>query len=128
MSLGNPPIIERMYREVVLPLSSSWVNWFNSLVKEVGTYRLSTVVISTVLTFTTDKIQTVVCNKATPMTITLPATIGSYKIIEIKNIGAGTATVSNAGSDTIDGGGSQSVLQWECLVLQDYAVGSWIIK
>ena len=70
--------------------------------------------------------QTVICNKATGFTVTLPTAVVG-QVFNIKNIGAGTVTVDGAGSDTIDGELTQSVAQWNCLVLQCNVANTWAI-
>lgn len=69
---------------------------------------------------------TVICNKATAFTVTLPTAVAG-QIYTIKNIGAGTVTVDGAGADTIDGETTQDVIQWESLKIQCYAANSWAI-
>lgn len=69
----------------------------------------------------------IVCNKATAMTITLPAATGSGKVYWIKSIGAGAVTVDPNASETIDGELTQTVKQWECICIHDYAAGAWAI-
>jgi len=69
---------------------------------------------------------TVVCNKTTAFTVTLPtATVG--QIFKIKNINTGIVTVEGASSDTIDGELNQTVLQWDCLNVQCSAANTWLI-
>jgi hypothetical protein len=74
---------------------------------------------------------TIVCNKATAFTVTLPATdatiIGRCAFV-IKNIGVGVVTlVGSPGTDTIDGEVSQTCSQWESITLQCSADHTWII-
>jgi hypothetical protein len=88
-----------------------------------GQIRKITTVDDTYTILATD--YTVVCNKATDFTVTLPtATVG--QVFNIKNINTGVVTVSLAG-DTIDGEASQTIDQWECLVVQCSAANTWII-
>jgi hypothetical protein len=68
--------------------------------------------------------ETVICNKATNFTVTLPTAVVGQKFA-IKNIGAGTVTVDGAGSDTIDGDLTQSVNQWESMQIQCYSINTW---
>lgn len=70
--------------------------------------------------------ETIICNKLTDFTVTLPTAIVG-QIFSIKNIGVGLVTVDGAGSDTIDGALTQDVYQWACLKLQCNAVNTWII-
>jgi hypothetical protein len=67
--------------------------------------------------------ETIVCNKATAFTCTLPTGVVG-QVFSIKNIGAGLVTVSLAG-DTIDGETSQTVDQWSCMKVQCYAANAW---
>jgi len=70
--------------------------------------------------------EVIVCNKTTAMTITLPVASGSGQTYEIKNINTGVVTVSKSG-DTIDGETSQTLNQWDCMVVCDYAANGWVI-
>ncbi len=66
--------------------------------------------------------QTIVGNKTTAFTITLPdSAIGSKYII--KNINTGTVTLDGNGTDTIDGVTTQDIYQWECIQVQCYDTG-----
>jgi len=69
----------------------------------------------------------VICNKATAMTVTLPAATASGKSYKIKNINEGTVTVDGNAADTIDGELTQDLAQWDCMAITDYAVGLWVI-
>jgi hypothetical protein len=69
---------------------------------------------------------TVICNKATAFTVTLPtATVGQR--FNIKNIGAGTVTVDGASTDTIDGVLTFALAQWEGMQIQCRLANTWII-
>jgi len=69
----------------------------------------------------------VICNKATAMTINLPAATGSKKLYEIENKGLGVVTVDGNGADTIDGESTQELSQYEAITIVDYAAGLWAI-
>jgi len=83
-----------------------------------------TTVTDTYNILTTDR--NVICNKATPFTVTLPTAVVG-QLFNIKNIGAGTVTIEGAGTDTIDGELNQEVIQWECIKLICNAANSWVI-
>ncbi len=72
---------------------------------------------------------TVVCNKATTFTVTLPATTVATvgQVYSIKNIGAGVVTVDGYSTDEIDGELTQEVIQWNCMKIQCSSVGNWVI-
>jgi hypothetical protein len=70
--------------------------------------------------------ETVICNKATAFTVTLPTAVVGQRF-NIKNIGAGTVTVDGASTDLIDDVLTQDIEQWECVTLQCYAANSWAI-
>lgn len=71
--------------------------------------------------------ETVICNKATNFTVTLPtATVGQK--FTIKNIGVGVVTVDGDGTDTIDGSLTQSLIQWESFGLQCYVANKWGVE
>jgi hypothetical protein len=71
--------------------------------------------------------ETVICNKTTNFTITLPTAVVGQKFT-IKNINTGTVTVDGAGTDTIDGSLTQSLIQWETFTLQCYIANKWGIE
>jgi hypothetical protein len=68
--------------------------------------------------------QTIICDKATAFTVTLPAAVVGQRF-NIKNIGAGTVTLEGDGSDTIDGDLNQAIYQWEGVQVQCYASNKW---
>jgi hypothetical protein len=69
---------------------------------------------------------TLICNKSSAFTITLP-TAELEKRYYIKNIGAGVVTVDAADADTIDGELTQAVYQWSCIDIHCYAANKWAI-
>jgi hypothetical protein len=71
--------------------------------------------------------QNIICNKATAMTVNLPAATGSGRILTIKNINTGVVTLNANGSDTIDGVSSKTINQWVSLTLLDANTGVWVI-
>ena len=66
---------------------------------------------------------TIIGNKSTAFTITLPSGVAG-QTFKIKNIGAGTITLSRGG-DTIDGETSQEVFQWDSMVVQYLDTNVW---
>lgn len=69
----------------------------------------------------------VVCNSGSALSVNLPNAIGSGRLYLCKNIGAGTATLDAAGSDTIDSAGTLDLAQWEFAQILDYATGQWLV-
>ena len=69
----------------------------------------------------------IICNKATAMTINLPAASGSGRFLNIKSIGAGAVTTDGDSSDTIDGETTQTLTQWDSMTIIDYASNAWVI-
>ena len=68
---------------------------------------------------------TVICNKASGFTVTLPlGVVGT--ILNIKNINTGIVTISLSG-DTIDGASSQTLDQWKFMSLLCAAANTWYI-
>jgi len=60
-------------------------------------------------------------------TITLPTSIGiSGKIYYIKNTGSGTITIDANGTETIDNELTQTITQWDSIVLQSNGI-NWVI-
>ena len=82
-----------------------------------------TTVLDTYTVLVTD--ETVICNKATAFTVTLPTAVVG-QVFTIKNIGAGLVTVDADGSDEIDGDTTQPVAQWEALKIQCNIANSWV--
>jgi hypothetical protein len=70
--------------------------------------------------------ETVICNKATAFTVTLPTAVVGQRF-NFKNIGAGTVTLEGAGSDTIDGDLNQSIYQWEGVQVICIAANTWSV-
>ena len=60
-------------------------------------------------------------------TVTLPAATGSALGYAIKNIGTGTITLAAAGSDTIDGEATQTILTLDAITVVDADAGVWDI-
>jgi hypothetical protein len=83
-----------------------------------------TVVTNTYAILTTDA--TVVGNKATPFTATLPVAVTGQRFT-IKNIGAGLVTLAGHSSDTIDGATSLVLQQWDRVTVQCCVANTWII-
>jgi hypothetical protein len=85
-----------------------------------------TTVIDTYQILTTD--ETVVCNKSSAFTAKLPIAVVGH-LFHIKNIGAGVVTLEGVSTvtDTIDGGSSQLIYQYESLTAQCNAANSWVI-
>ena len=76
----------------------------------------------------TDEI--VICNKATPISITLPVSLGATttrRKITVKSVGVGAVTIIPNGSDTIDGETTQTINQYDSIQLLDYSTGAWAI-
>jgi hypothetical protein len=70
--------------------------------------------------------ETVICNKATAFTVTLPTAVVGQRF-NFKNIGAGTVTLEGAGSDTIDGDLNQAIYQWEGVQVICIAANTWSV-
>lgn len=69
---------------------------------------------------------TVVCNKATDFTVTLPTAVVG-QVFNVKNIGAGDVTIDGAGSDTIDGSADYPLSQWGSVTVQCIASNTWVV-
>lgn len=83
-----------------------------------------TTVTDTYSVLTTD--ETVICNKATAFTVTLPVAVVGQRF-DIKNIGEGTVTIDGNSTDLIDDVLTQDIEQWESVTLQCYAANKWCI-
>jgi hypothetical protein len=69
----------------------------------------------------------IVCDKATAITITLPAATGSGKKYIVANINTGIATLDGNSTDLINGDQTQSIDQWASLTVVDYVANKWVI-
>ena len=69
----------------------------------------------------------IIANKATAMSVTLPAATGTGRLLTVKSIGAGAVTVDPNDSETIDGSTTQVLGQWDGITIVDYAAGVWVI-
>lgn len=83
------------------------------------------IVTNTYIVLSTDEL--IVCNKSSAFTVTLPVASGSGRTLEISNINTGTITIDGNNSDTIDGETTQSLLQYESVILIDYSANAWVI-
>lgn len=70
--------------------------------------------------------ETIICNKSTALTITLPNTVVG-KVFEIKNIGEGIVTVDGSGIN-IDEDTSLNILQWEALTIECIINNIWTVR
>lgn len=95
-----------------------------SLTVSGGVFKNVTTVTNTYTILATD--YTVVCNKATAFTVTLPAAVVG-QIFNIVNIGVGAVTVDGAGSDTINGEITQILNTDDCMTIQCIAANIWRI-
>ena len=70
----------------------------------------------------------ILCDKATAMTVNLPATTGSGRELVIKNINTGMVTVDGNLSDTIDGVATILLAsQYDSITIVDGATNKWYI-
>lgn len=70
--------------------------------------------------------ETIVCNKVTPFTVTLPTAVVGTKF-EISNINIGDVTVEGIGSDTIDEELNQIVSYGDTMNIRCYLINKWKI-
>lgn len=70
---------------------------------------------------------TIICDRATGMTINLLSATGSGFYIIIKNINSGIVTIDRKGTDIIDGDISKTLSQWNSISLVDYISGKWVV-
>lgn len=101
------------------------------IVDSVGSTKISkglttnvTVVTNTYDVLTTD--YTVICNKATAFTVTLPVAVVG-QMFNIVNIGAGDVTIEGNGADTINGELNQTISTDDAMTVQCYVANKWII-
>lgn len=115
------PIKDPMYVNGVM--SRSWVRYFNDAdtLAEEGTYINQTFRLVTSSTTLTTYSYMVMCNSATPITVTLPsANTMINKNFIIYNAGVGEVTIACTGTETLQGASSFTMLQYESLpVLSD---------
>lgn len=65
----------------------------------------------------------IICNSASTIYLSLPASVGGERQITVKNVGAGKVYITTP--DLIDGADRQELNQYESAILIDYASGSW---
>ncbi len=63
----------------------------------------------------------------TAFTITLPAATGSGQVLIISNINAAVVTVDGNASETINGSLTQTLNQWDSIMICEYGTGVWNI-
>jgi hypothetical protein len=68
----------------------------------------------------------VVVTGSNSFTVFLPPATGSGRTLWIKTVDTGTITVDGNGSDTIDDSLTQTLLQYDSLMVCDYVVNKWI--
>jgi hypothetical protein len=68
--------------------------------------------------------ETVVCNKTTAFTVTLPTAVVGQKFT-IKNINTGAVTVQGQGTDTIDEETNQLIYEFDSMQVQCYSANKW---
>ena len=72
--------------------------------------------------------QFIVCDSSGPITLSLTrSALGLYYGYTIKNIGAGTVTVTPVLNDLIDGAATKELVQYEAIQIIDYKANNWII-
>lgn len=89
-----------------------------------GTIPSSTATVTTTsaaYTLTTAN-QYLICESGTSFAVTLPAAIGSYREFMVKNIGAGTVTLTANSADSIDANPTLAIAQWEKTRVFDYRI------
>lgn len=101
-------------------------NVYISNVLETNGVCLNTVTKTADYTLTTAD-DVVVANKATAITLTLPAATGSGRRYIIKSIGLGACTIDGDSADTIDGAATAVLSQYDAAQLIDYAANAWAI-
>jgi hypothetical protein len=89
-----------------------------------GYFGKVTVVTNTYSILASD--ETVICNRTTAFTATLPAAVTGQRF-NIKNINIGTVTVEGDSSDTIDGQLNQTLGQWDSMTVVCQAANTWVI-
>jgi hypothetical protein len=91
------------------------------------TFRFLNPVVKTTTYTVDDNDDLVICNSATPFTVTLLAATGSGRVVNIKNINSGLVTIEGNLSETIDSELNQSLNAFSNIQVCDYASGKWII-
>lgn len=67
----------------------------------------------------------IVVDQAESCTILLPAAIDSGRRITIKSFGPGVVVIDGDGDDVIDDSPTQTIGQYECIIVQDLTTGGW---
>lgn len=69
-----------------------------------------------------------VCTASGATTQTLPAATGTGKVIVLENTGTGTISLARAGSDTINGATSATVVPYGRVTIRDIGAGVWLLS
>jgi len=104
------------------PEQSVQVNASGNLKTTKGRVGKITTVTDTYIVLVTD--ETVVCNKPTLFTVTLPVAVPG-QIFCLMNIGAGQVTVKGNGTDTVNGQNTQLLDQDETMDVKCYVANKW---
>jgi len=99
-------------------------NFVSHSITNLGHKAVRVEVLSYIATLTDEVI---VANKASAMSVTLPAATGSGKPFTVININLGLVTLTPNGADTIDGETTQPINQWDSIQVVDYAANKWVI-
>ena len=84
-------------------------------------------VTATTTELATDANGTIVCDKATAMTVNLLAATGSGRQVTVKSVNIGVVTVDPLNAETIDNETTQALGLNDSMTLVDYASGKWVI-
>jgi len=68
-----------------------------------------------------------ICNSGSALVVTLGSAVGNDETYYIKNIGAGTVTITPNSPDTIDGDSTKDLLQYESCIILDYDLNTWLV-
>jgi hypothetical protein len=102
--------------------AAQWPWFIPNNLAHLGIIKKITTVTDTYTVLQSD--ETIICNKASAFTVTLPVTVIGQTFV-IKNIGLGAVTVDGDSTDTINGELTQTVNQWESMQIICYAANSW---
>lgn len=130
---GGPPnttkveAIQNVLIDTTTPLDTQILRYNSSTLKWTPSYegRYPYVAVSTTYTILATDYQ-IECTTGT-FNVTLPTAVGiAGQTYSIKNTGTGTITIDTTSSQTIDGNLTQTIAQWENIVVMSNGTG-WII-
>jgi hypothetical protein len=98
--------------------------WYDTTSTSPGNTLAITLISNTYSVKSTDEL---IVASSSGYDVTLPPATGTGRLLWVKYVGSGTINVDGSNSDTLDGASSQSLLQYDSLMVSDYLTGAWAV-